>query len=88
MTDTCFVKGADYEIGDVLWTGQQSHRIVRFQPYTHPVPEIAESFGAATRVAFCDDGYEVTMTEHGSWPMPAEQAPPGYFKRVAAQHNH
>lgn len=81
---THFVRGTDYEIGDLIWSGQVAHRIVRFAPYTHPLPEVAARFGEGTRIAYCDDGYSVTVTAEGSWPMSWEHTPAKYRQRFLA----
>jgi hypothetical protein len=84
-TWTHFPTGADFQAGDLIWTsspsGPVAHRIVRFEPYTHPVPATAAAFGENTRFAVCDDGYEVTLTANGSWPMAWEHTPRAYRER-------
>lgn len=87
-TITHFVRSEDYEVGDLIWFLGKSHRITRFQPYTHPVPEVAARFGEGTRFAHCELGWSITMTANGTWPMEWEHTPPKYRERFLAARYH
>jgi hypothetical protein len=82
-----FPKSADYHLGDLIYSGGQSYRIESFEPYTHPDPETAKSFGEQTRIAHCEADFAITMTEHGSWPKPWNETPPKYRERFLAARN-